>query len=860
MKKLLTYLAVTLLASGSGIFANVLSPENALNRVTNSGNIAYFGTSTRAAINPQLKMTLKATDGQPAIYMFDNGNNDGYMIVSADDAVTPLLGYADTGCIDPNNIPPALEYWLEQYQNQIAYARTAVKTRSNDETETGTRAGITLPNWGAISPKVKTSWNQDAPFYNLCPLQDGEHCYTGCVATSMAQLMNYFQYPAKGQGQISYLCTRLQRNLSMNFANVTFDWNNMLDNYNGDYTEAQANAVATLMQACGYAVQMNYSNEQSGAVSGNIPAAMVNYFNYDKSVLYLTRDFYTYSQWAQLIYDNLKNVGPVIYDGTGSGGGHSWICDGYSGNGYFHMNWGWGGMSNGYYLLDALSPTSIGIGGGLGNFNYDQGVTLNLKPASSTAPGTVQSQVVLFGTVQGNVSSATLRLFPNQDYVGWGYQGLESIKIQLAIAYVNADTPNATPTYLQSNQNYFIELSGGRYIKGYDVLFNLNSMNLSDGVKYKVTSVFRTENSDWTPTPAALGSANYLYLTKSNGKYTVENVPQMEFSANSLSIESDLYYNSAVMAKATIVNPNATELTRSVSLGLINSSGKLAFIGQPFLLSLGANASETVTWATKPIRQSGINAVQSATEFTPCLYDPETNVIFYKSDSTVIMEKSQGTTSVKITLKVEDAPFYEDEDGEVDENVYDVENAADFNVTTDLTVNKGYFTDELYLGVFSQVSGNTYNLTSTYPISNYVFMEAGESDSWTINVNFQFATIGETYGLGVLNGEGALADGKNSLSTGFYVSGIGEAGVKELHQAAEDIMFVRDPASAVLNVVSGSGISSVEVYYANGMKAPVKVNYLNSGATVDLKSLGRGIVIVTATDKAGNRKTMKLAR
>ena len=849
MRKILSYIALSLITVG-GAYAEVLTPEAALDRVSQTAYFVSAGPVSRAGQQPLLKATIKAHDGVPAIYLFDNGRDAGYMIVSADDATAPLLGYADQGTIDPDNMPPALRYWLNHYQKQIEYSRNsefAAETRGED-----TRAGITLPNWTNVGPLVQTVWNQDAPFNNLCPLDGNARSYTGCVATSMSQVMKYFNYPNQGQGRISYDCESLGTALSLNFADLTLDWNNMIANYNGSYTEAQGNAVATLMQAAGYSVQMNYSAYESGALSGRIPTALVNYFNYDKGVTYATRDMFTYTQWAQMIYDNLKNVGPVIYDGSGDDGGHSWVCDGFR-NGYFHMNWGWGGMSDGYYLLDSLSPSSLGIGGGMGNFNYNQDVILNIKPASGTS-GTPQSEVYISGTVWGSVSGSALYLFKDELYVGWSYQGLQSLDIKLGLSYVDANNPNATPVYTPSTKNYFITMQSGLYIKGYDVPFNLNSLPFENGVKYKITAAYQTKDDVWHNAPAPLGAFNYCYLTKNNNKYTVENVPELEFTGTSLSIDSELINGSSVMATMTLVNNNTTELTRSVALGLKDSKGKLAFLGSNQFVSLAPNGSATFTWTTKLTRQSGTTNVTTPTDFTPCLYDSETQVIFYTSPNTVTMQPSAGSLSITVNFEIEDAPMLEN-------NVYDVEAAANFNVLTNLSVTRGYFSDQLYIGIFSRV-GDTdrYNLDATYPVGEFTFLHSGETKSWTTNINFQTARVGETYGIAILNSSSELVSGRN-INQQFFVSGIGEAGVETITTSAEEIKLLVDRASSRIEAVGGKdGIVSLEAYYVNGMKAPLQVEYINGKGTADLSSLANGIVIITATDKAGNRKTLKLAK
>lgn len=186
---------------------------------------------------------------------------------------------------------------------------------------------------------------------------------TGCVATAMAQVINYHKYPEKGIGSNSYTTTTSGLSVSFNFGATTFDWDNMADIYSLSSTAEQKTAVATLMKACGVSVNMDYGTGASGAMSAFVPAALVNYFGYDKATAYRERIWFSGQEWEDLVYNELATVGPVYYGGTTARNeGHAFVCDGYRADGFFHINWGWGGQSNGYFRLSALDPSSHGIG------------------------------------------------------------------------------------------------------------------------------------------------------------------------------------------------------------------------------------------------------------------------------------------------------------------------------------------------------------------------------------------------------------------------------------------------------------------------------------------------------------------
>lgn len=345
--------------------ARTLTPDEALARVYAPG------AARKAPASLTLVSTVDAADSTPALYIYSKGAGAGYMLLAADDVAAPVLAYSDSGSFDPEAMPPQMRWWLEEYARQIEAARAA-----------------DVPQWTPapriarepVAPLLDTTWDQGTPYNNLCPTVNGVATYSGCVATAMAQIMKYYSYPAVGTGSVTYRWESQRRTLSMKFDETPFEWDLMLTSYAGSYTSAQANAVATLMKACGYSVQMDYGTGASGAACTNVSRALISNFRYSKGMVNAFRDTYTTSAWESAIYDNLRNVGPVLYAGSNDGAGHCFVCDGYSTDGYFHFNWGWSGISDGYYLLSALNPDSQGSGGSLSGYNWQQQVTLGITP------------------------------------------------------------------------------------------------------------------------------------------------------------------------------------------------------------------------------------------------------------------------------------------------------------------------------------------------------------------------------------------------------------------------------------------------------------------------------------------------
>ena len=323
------------------------------------------------------------------LYVFKMAKNEGFVIVSNDDRTEPILGYSDSGNFDPDNMPDNMRAWLQGYADQIAWLN-----------EHGDEAGAvaTLPTLTGtpvkhpIEPLISTRWNQDTPYNDLAPeYTAGEKSATGCVATAMAQVMNYHKWPETQTSALSgynkdysgATCVAVDA-----VPATTFDWNNMIDDYRSGYTAAQGTAVATLMRYCGQSVKMNYG-ASSGANTGDVANALKNYFNYASTTAYKDRSFYTYANWIELLYNELEQGRPMVYNGSSSGGGHAFICDGYQSEDYFHINWGWGGMSDGYFKLSVLNPNAQGIGGSSSDdgYTFGQGAVVGIQKYGET--GTV---------------------------------------------------------------------------------------------------------------------------------------------------------------------------------------------------------------------------------------------------------------------------------------------------------------------------------------------------------------------------------------------------------------------------------------------------------------------------------------
>lgn len=304
--------------------------------------------STRGnAGNLQLAHTFMSLDGTNSedLYIFNNQNSQGYVIVAADLRVENLiLGFSDESAFDYNTIPDNLKWWLSEYAREIDYLRE----NADEVKATRGKASIKASDNIIVQPLLgNMKWDQGNPYNKLCPKIDGKTCVTGCIATSMAMIMNYHKWPKVGKGvhtDKEYL------SLTVDFSKSVYDWNNMLDDYSQSFTTEQADAVAKLMFDCGVAVDMQYDPEGSGGYSEDVPNAFITYFDYDSSLRGKFRS--DIPNFEDLLISELKARRPIHYSGNTDEGGHAFVCDGYMQKGtldYFHFNFGWSGSGDGYF-------------------------------------------------------------------------------------------------------------------------------------------------------------------------------------------------------------------------------------------------------------------------------------------------------------------------------------------------------------------------------------------------------------------------------------------------------------------------------------------------------------------------------
>ena len=487
-----TLIAGLIAAGAAGAIAAPLTPAQSLHRAL--GSAATQLRHKAISYTPDCVYTKSvnlAGEATPALYVMSMGRDAGYIITSADDRLRPLLAVVDSGNFDYDALPEATKWWLGEYAHEIEYylnsgQMTPVEQvgfqqlKSSPLDSKKLRVVKAPADWEIIEPMVTTKWDQTAPYNNQCPMDGSYRSVTGCVATGMAQVVNYHKF-AEGKGSHSYVTRTKSIPVSFNYENWRPDFSKMQNGYSSGATGTSASQVALLNLACGVAVDMDYTSQESGAFGSDVAPGLINYMSYDPQSTFYNRGAMLASDWEELCYDAIKQGYPLIYCGSGTAGGHCFVCDGYAGDGLFHINWGWAGAGpDGNYSLSALDPPQLGTGGGAGGFNSHQTVTVAVPGDGNhtyVAPADVEITDVygsnFSASYEDNILYLTCNLMSGVEggltwYQGWLVRNTEGYNIDSEMRY-EMSLPTSSHYYpadswnIEFDLNKLIERGDGTY-------------------------------------------------------------------------------------------------------------------------------------------------------------------------------------------------------------------------------------------------------------------------------------------------------------------------------------------------------------------------------------------------------------
>lgn len=532
---MLTAVVVTAIAAPRSVEQ---AREAALQQMKKHGANRASGQMSATNGAPQLVYSKAGKNASPSYYVFSAGANRGFTIVSGDDRLPAIVGYTESGDFDTNQLPTNFVSFMQAYQD---FADNATDEQIAEIATWRAQAAA----HEAVEPFMKEKWNQTAPYNNWCPVYKNQRCVTGCVATAIGQILHYYsdRHPTDLQANIPAYTSIVQivgtdgqtstykKDMPEIAAGEKYDWENMLDVYTGSEIDTLKNAVAKLMLHVGCAVGMKYSPLSSGASA--TPETFTKYFGMDKELVsYYARADYQIAEWDHMLYKEIAAQRPVYYNGQSMGSGHAFVIHGYD-DGFYYVNWGWGGYSDGYFDITILNPhntISAGASSTDDGYSMANGMIIGIQPDNG-----VEDQ-----NVRPIVTAMSLGINEDKVTVNNGYI-TTSAKVKIVSFNPEQNTRYISVGYIDENfqiQNVanpqFIEMSQGRLIeKVYDISFPY-----IDGFTYKLDVIESTDEKNWTICLKNSGNTNpptppyhSVYLKVQNGDVSIIDTPSPSLTA-----------------------------------------------------------------------------------------------------------------------------------------------------------------------------------------------------------------------------------------------------------------------------------------------------------------------------------------
>ena len=510
----------------------------------------YLERNVKASNNPEIVETFIEKENSENVYYFFNFGlpAGGFVLVAADDAVFPILGYNFEHEYSLDNHPPQFDKMLASFKEQIVYVKENNLLGNEEIRNEWSRLNVVSEEFEIIrdirdvSPLLSTNWDQGYSWNTYCPADPygpGGYVYAGCVAVAMAQVMKYWAHPTTGTGSHGYYSD--YGYLYVDFGATTYDWSDM-------YNSSPTNATRELLYHCGVSVNMDYGPYGSGAYTSQSVVAFETYFGYDNDAIYRYKNNYSSSVWESMLREELDNGRPLVYRGENDSG-HAFNLDGYEGTDHFHINWGWSGYYNGYYYLNDLTPggynftsnqagifnlhpePSITVTSPNGGENWAIGSTYDITWTSENAGSSVSIKLYQIGSYYATISSST----PNNGTYIWtistSYDESDYYKIKIT------DAANSS-VYDYSDDYFTLYLPDGT-IEG-TVILNGGSGNVEDvEVTANGITVNPEANGDYSIT---IAPGNYD-VTASLAGYINSTITDVEVLSGEATTDIDFILN-----------------------------------------------------------------------------------------------------------------------------------------------------------------------------------------------------------------------------------------------------------------------------------------------------------------------------
>lgn len=802
--------------------ARQLDPSEALRRAQMSVTPSEH---TPLSVTPgQQPMTLKytatdRTDNLNTVYVFSRGENGGFVVVAADDAAPyPLLGYADTGSFDAANMPPALEWWLGEYSSEIAALASGDTDIKLMEEQEDTRA--------AIEPIVKTSWNQTTPYNNYCPVVRGVRCPSGCVATAMAQVMSVYRYPDKGVGEHSYTPYDVGYPLTMSFENTTFEWDKILDSYDENSPAEDDEAVANLMYALGVSINMQYTPTSSGGSIETAAVSLVKYFNYDEGLQVYQRDYYGLERWINAIYAELEAGRPVLYGGRNGAVGHCFVLDGYRTGEYFHINWGWGGMSNGYFRITSLNPALQGVGGSAEWYNRAQEMVIGIQPPVGVDK--VSPRVLLRGdlsTENKTYMRSTDGIVTMRCNLGFICQSVETVHLQMGVKCVNETTGDSI--LVMSGDWHSMAMNSALMV------YDIKMADLPQTGVYNVTAGFKTEDGTWYNCLVRLDRTGTLTMTATDETLAfgpLDDDP--EITVENFDLASPVYSGKPVLVNASL-HVEGRELLDNVRPVLLNpTTNAVVALGEIVEVDVPAGETMAFSWegTMSPSFDTGNYKLQLKSDGYG-LIGPSVDV--------TVKETPTATPEVTGTVEIDGGTH-----GRSADDVAHVGTNAQVHIT--VTCTQGYFASPACAWIYYDDSRQIRGLGN-----KFIALDEGQTytrdfSAWLGDLKDDHVYMLKPWALnyGVI-GEPA-----------YFQKGM--TGIEQIK--AEDVGIWPNPAVSNATLSADRAIDRVEIFALSGAFCATHNGAMQTTVEFNVDALPSGLYIVKAQFSDGTARTYKLVK
>ncbi len=487
-----------------------------------------FASSLHRKADVRLKMAYasKKNAQEAHFYVYNIGHHDGFVVVSGNDQSDAILGYTDKGDFDYDQMPDNMKAWLDHLRGQLSIVVShspAPRRVTNVHPTT------------VIQPLITTTWAQVAPYNEKCPVIDDVHCKTGCTATALAQVLRFHEYPSGKTTKIPGYTTSTLKIVMPELAATTFNWSKMPDKLTSDTPQDEIDEVAKLMLYCGQMTDMNYTPSGSGAFTYKIPDRLPTYFGYPKTMHYLYRESYDEASWDSLLVKELEHNQPVIYTAyTNLNQGHTFICDGYDGNGLYHINWGWNGVGNGYFRISVAHATDEALNEEIKNYHLSmrQTALVGLKPAGTDDYVAPKEYYRAYSRPSLKEGRSYSRASSDVDFTG----------ITFKQSFVNTSSSTrrlSHGTALYNEAGLLVEVlatSTANLAAGGTKTYESASLSFGKDLEpghYTIKPVYkRSSSADWIPMAGT--DKNYIDVVLKEEELTLTPVPKADFKVNSL--------------------------------------------------------------------------------------------------------------------------------------------------------------------------------------------------------------------------------------------------------------------------------------------------------------------------------------